>query len=366
MPNSLSGLLDYFDSTDLAPHGLCLLWRPELIWLHVVSDGLIALAYFSIPIVLSVFVLKRPDFGFGWVIFAFVVFITACGTTHVFGIWTLWFADYGAEGAVKGITALASVATAIGLWPLLPRVLVLPSPEQLQSKNRDLESAVKELDAFSYSVSHDLRAPLRAIEGFSRILLKQHAPELSPEGREYLDLVRENTVQMGHLVDDLLAFARLGRQPLVTRPISTRTMVKQVVREVRQQHEGRAVTVSLGDLPDLRGDPRLLKQVFINLVDNAFKYTRRKHEAHIDIASREVDGERVFSVRDDGVGFDTQYADKLFGVFQRMHRAEDFEGTGVGLAIVQRVIHRHGGRIWAEAAVDQGATFSFTIGSPKP
>jgi PAS domain S-box-containing protein len=237
--------------------------------------------------------------------------------------------------------------------------------ETLQGKNRDLEMAVKELDAFSYSVSHDLRAPLRAIDGFSRILLRQHASELSPEGREYLELVRANTAQMGHLVDDLLAFARLSRQPLVRRQLSMKGMVELVVREVRQQHEGRSVTVTVGDLPDLTGDAGLLKQVFVNLVDNAFKYTRRRDQAHIDIGSREIAGEHVFSVRDDGVGFDTQYASKLFGVFQRMHRAEDFEGTGVGLAIVQRIVQRHGGRIWAEAAVDRGATFHFTVGTPS-
>ncbi len=237
--------------------------------------------------------------------------------------------------------------------------------ETLRGKNRDLEMAVKELDAFSYSVSHDLRAPLRAIDGFSRILLRQHASELSPEGREYLELVRANTTQMGHLVDDLLAFARLSRQPLVRRQVAIKSMVELVVREVRQQHEGRSVTVTLGDLPDLTGDAGLLKQVFVNLVDNAFKYTRRRDQAHVDIGSGEIAGERVFSVRDDGVGFDTQYASKLFGVFQRMHRAEDFEGTGVGLAIVQRIVQRHGGRIWAEAAVDRGATFHFTVGTPS-
>lgn len=169
---------------------------------------------------------------------------------------------------------------------------------------------------------------------------------------------------MGRLVDDLLALARLGRQPLVARQVSTRVVVEQVLHEVRQQHEGRAVTVALGDLPEVEGDPGLLKQVFVNLVDNAFKYTRLKADARVDIGSGDVAGERVFFVRDNGVGFDTQYAGKLFGVFQRLHRAEDFEGTGVGLAIVQRIIQRHGGRIWAEAAVDQGATFSFTIGVP--
>jgi signal transduction histidine kinase len=155
MSNLVTGFLGYFDSTSLAPHGLCLLWRPELIWLHVVSDSFIALAYFSIPIVLSVFFYKRPDFGFGWVICAFVVFITACGATHVFGIWTLWFPDYAAEGAVKGITALASVATAIGLWPLLPKVLMLPSPEQLQTANTALMGEIEKRGVALRALEHE-------------------------------------------------------------------------------------------------------------------------------------------------------------------------------------------------------------------
>jgi light-regulated signal transduction histidine kinase (bacteriophytochrome) len=230
----------------------------------------------------------------------------------------------------------------------------------LQEKNAALQAAVSELDAFSYSVSHDLRAPLRAIDGFSQILLKQCGSTLSKEPREYLQLVRDNTVQMGHLVDDLLAFSRLGRQALSKQQIPTGTIIEQVLRDERQQAEGRSVNVSVGDLPPLWGDAPLFKQVFVNLIGNAFKYTRMRADAVIEIGSRKIDGEQVFFVRDNGAGFDMQYADKLFGVFQRLHRTEDFAGTGVGLAIVQRIIHRHGGRIWADAAVDEGATFYFT------
>jgi PAS domain S-box-containing protein len=230
----------------------------------------------------------------------------------------------------------------------------------LQEKNVQLQAAVDELEAFSYSVSHDLRTPLRAIDGFSRILLKQYGPTLTEEAREYLQLVRDNTVQMGHLVDDLLAFSRFGRQALKKRQVATGAIVAQVLRDMRGRTEGRSVNVSVGDTPSVWGDPSLLKQVFVNLIDNAFKYTRLRAEAVIEIGSRESDGERVFFVRDNGAGFDMQYASKLFGVFQRLHRAEDFEGTGVGLAIVQRIVQRHGGRIWADAAVDRGATFYFT------
>jgi PAS domain S-box-containing protein len=235
----------------------------------------------------------------------------------------------------------------------------------LRDKNIELQTAVNELDAFSYSVSHDLRAPLRAIDGFSQILLKQYGKTLSEEPREYLQLVRDNSLQMGHLVDDLLAFSRLGRTPLSKRQVPTETMVEQVLRDVRQQADGRSVSVSVGHLPAVWGDAALLKQVFMNLINNAFKYTRLRDDATVEIGSRHTDGEQVFFVRDNGAGFDMQYADKLFGVFQRLHRAEEFEGTGVGLAIVQRIIQRHGGRVWAEAALDKGATFSFTIGGSK-
>jgi PAS domain S-box-containing protein len=234
----------------------------------------------------------------------------------------------------------------------------------LEEKNIELQAAVSELEAFSYSVSHDLRGPLRAIDGFSRILLQQYGPGLPPEPREYLQLVRDNTVQMGRLVDDLLTFSRLGRQPLSKQQVPTGKLIEQVLHDIRQEEAGRSVTVSVGDTPTLWGDRALLKQVFVNLIGNAFKYTRARAEAVIEIGAREIGGEQVVFVRDNGAGFDMQYADKLFGVFQRLHRAEDFEGTGVGLAIVQRIVQRHGGRIWATAAVDRGATFYFTTEAP--
>jgi light-regulated signal transduction histidine kinase (bacteriophytochrome) len=224
---------------------------------------------------------------------------------------------------------------------------------------------VSELDAFSYSVSHDLRSPLRAIDGFSRILLKHHAAELAPEPRGYLQSVRDNTVRMGRLIDDLLAFARLNRKQLSKQQVATRTIVEQVVRETQQQSEGRGVSVTVGDLPAVWGDPALIKQVFVNLIGNAFKYTPLRKDAVVEIGSRDIGGEQVIMVRDNGVGFDMQFADKLFGVFQRLHCPEDFEGTGVGLAIVQRIVQRHGGRVWAEAAIDRGATFYFTTEVPN-
>ncbi len=227
--------------------------------------------------------------------------------------------------------------------------------------NEQLEAANKELEAFSYSVSHDLRAPLRAIDGFSRILLEDFAAQLPAESRRYLDLVRANTQQMGHLVDDLLAFSRLSRQPLNKQRVAPADLVRQALADLRAEQEGRRVEIVVGDLPDCEGDPALLKQVFVNLLANALKYTRKREVARIEVGCENREGERVCFVRDNGVGFDMQYVGKLFRVFQRLHRAEEYEGTGVGLAIVQRIIQRHGGRAWAEAEVNQGATFYFTI-----
>jgi signal transduction histidine kinase len=240
--------------------------------------------------------------------------------------------------------------------------------EQLTlERTRQLEAANKELEAFSYSVSHDLRAPLRAIDGFSRILLEEHAQQLSDEAQEYLGLVRDNTQQMGRLVDDLLSFSRLSRQQIKKQIVAPARIVQQCLEDLRGEQNGRRVEITVGDLPSCQADPSLLKQVWFNLLANALKYTRKRDAALVEVGSRcDRPGERTYFVRDNGVGFDMQYAPKLFGVFQRLHRAEDYEGTGVGLAIVHRIVLRHGGRVWAEAQPDQGATFYFTLEGASP
>ncbi len=238
--------------------------------------------------------------------------------------------------------------------------------QEIQQHSIALEAANKELDAFSYSVAHDLRAPLRAIDGFSRILLEEHAPTLAPEAQRHLNVVRRNSQRMGLLIDDLLAFSRLSRQPLNKQPVRPADLVRQCLDELRAEQQGRRVEIAIGDLPACQADPALLKQVWMNLMSNALKYTRKQEVAVIEAGSREQAGACVYFVKDNGMGFDMQYADKLFGVFQRLHRPEDYEGTGVGLAIVQRIIHRHGGRVWAEAAVNQGATFYFTFEGATP
>ncbi len=221
------------------------------------------------------------------------------------------------------------------------------------------QAANKELEAFAYSVSHDLRAPLRAIDGFSRILLEEHGPELNSEAQRYLNIVRNNAVQMGDLIDHLLSFSRLGRQPMKKEHIDMTARAHRVLEELGQEREGRNVEITVGDLPACEADPALLHQVFVNLLSNALKYTRCRDRAQIEIGATASGGAGTYYVRDNGAGFDMRYVDKLFGVFQRLHSAEEYEGTGVGLALVHRIITRHGGRVWAEAAVNRGRDVLF-------
>jgi len=233
--------------------------------------------------------------------------------------------------------------------------------QEVAETSRLLEQANAELESFSYSVSHDLRAPLRAINGFSLALLEDYGTTLPPDGQALLARVRENTKRMAQLIDDLLVFSRLGRKPLEMGPVDLASLMQSVVEEQRQADSKRAIEVVVHSLPATLGDAGLLRQALSNLIENAFKFTRRQPKARVEIGSRVEGAETVYYVRDNGAGFDMKYATKLFGVFQRLHGESDFEGTGVGLALVQRIVHRHGGRVWAQAAVDQGATFYFTL-----
>jgi light-regulated signal transduction histidine kinase (bacteriophytochrome) len=230
----------------------------------------------------------------------------------------------------------------------------------LVSKAEQLTLSNRELESFSYSVSHDLRAPLRAIDGFAQMLEEDFGAGLDAEGMRYLGVIRTNTKRLGALIDDLLELSRLGRLALDAQEINVESLVREVVAEAL---DGRptAPRVSIGPLPPVRGDRTLLRQVWTNLIANAIKYSGKAAEPRIEVSGRQDAAENVYSVRDNGVGFNMDYADKLFGVFQRLHRADEFSGTGVGLAIVQRVVARHGGRVWADGKVNGGAMFSFSL-----
>lgn len=241
------------------------------------------------------------------------------------------------------------------------RRLNLELEQRVVERTAELEAANKELEAFSYSVSHDLRAPLRHIEGFVEILRASKAGTLDNEGRHHLQTIADSSRQMGKLIDDLLGFSRTARVELRKVNVNLNDIVRSVVHEMEPDTANRDVQWNIGELPQVEGDPALLRQVFFNLLANALKYTRTRRQALIEIGSTRTENETIIFVRDNGVGFDPRYAQKLFGVFQRLHPAVEFEGTGVGLANVRRIITRHGGRTWAESDLDEGATFFFSL-----
>jgi PAS domain S-box-containing protein len=237
---------------------------------------------------------------------------------------------------------------------------------ELKKQTVLLEEANKEMESFSYSVSHDLRAPLRAIDGYSRMILKRQADKFDEETQRQFKLIRDNARMMAHLIEDILAFSRLGRQAMVISEMDMDSLFRRVWDELQTANPGRQMTLKMDQLLPAMGDHTLIKQVLINLLSNAIKFTKARDVAAIEAGGYVKENETVYYVRDNGIGFDMQYHDKLFGVFQRLHRDEDFEGTGVGLAIVQCIIHRHGGRVWAESKVNEGATFYCSLPKEIP
>jgi signal transduction histidine kinase len=235
------------------------------------------------------------------------------------------------------------------------------SEEALRRRTTELEFANRELESFSYSVSHDLKAPVRAIGGFARILTSDHADELGPEGLRLLQVIRTNTELMNALIDDLLALARLGRVQIRKSLVNLTAMTSQVFTQLRGETPTRDLRLTIGDLPPALGDQSLLHQVMMNLLANAVKFTKSRKSAVIEVGGRTEDKENIYYVKDNGAGFDERYISKLFRPFQRLHSSEEFEGTGVGLALVKGIIHRHGGRVWAEGKAGEGATFYFSL-----
>jgi signal transduction histidine kinase len=241
---------------------------------------------------------------------------------------------------------------------------ILVKNEEIASQNDQLHELNEELEAFSYSVSHDLRAPLRSVIGFSKILIEDFSEKLDADGKHALHTVQQNAIRMNNLIDDLLAFSKLNRKELLKSEVNTDRLVKNVLEEINTSIPHKA-QIKVNVLPAINADGNLLSQVWINLVSNAIKYSSKKEVPVVEIGSFENEKETVFYVKDNGAGFDMKYVDKLFGVFQRLHKVNEFEGTGVGLALVQRIIIRHGGRVWAEAKINEGATFYFSLPNGK-
>jgi len=231
----------------------------------------------------------------------------------------------------------------------------------IELRTRLLEVTNKELESFSYSVSHDLRAPLRAIDGYTRMILRDQIDKLTDDAKRKFDLIRSNTQIMGKLIDDLLTLSRLGRLELNMSTLDMESLVNDIWMELQIINPDRKINLKIKNIPPGWGDRTLIKQVYSNLLSNAVKYTKFIDQAYVETGGYTEDGENIYYVKDNGVGFDMEYYDKLYGVFQRLHSADDYEGTGVGLAIVQRIIHRHSGRVWANGKIDKGATFYFML-----
>ncbi len=260
--------------------------------------------------------------------------------------------------------ATASVVLLVGVFArLLTQMLRTAHAErEAQKSNAQLKVANNELRSFSYSVAHDLRAPLRAISGFAQVVLEDGGPQLDAENRAHLERIVHNVGTMAQLIEDLLALSKIGFQPLRSTRIEMTVLARGVYDELREAQPGRDIELTMGELPPAMGDPSLVRQVWVNLIANALKFTRRSEKARIEIGGTAAGPDFVtYYVRDNGAGFDMQYANKLFGAFQRLHRPADFEGTGIGLALVQRIVQRHGGTVWAEGQENVGARFAFTM-----
>ena len=236
---------------------------------------------------------------------------------------------------------------------------------QVVERTLELEAVNRELESFAYSVSHDLRAPLRHVSGFAELLARHAGSALDEKGRDYVAKIVDAARRMGRLIDDLLSLSRTGRAALAKRPVSLQALVREAQRELAAEVEGRAVVWDTPALPEVHADPALLRLALVNLLSNALKYSRGREPARVSVTAQRGDREVVVCVRDNGVGFDMEFADKLFGVFQRLHSSDTFEGTGIGLANVRQIVRRHGGRTWAEGAPDEGAAFYFSLPSPE-
>lgn len=380
-------LLRIFDPTGFPPRWFCGEWTQFHGWLYVSANLAIWAAYTTIPMLLVYFLSKRQDVPFLPIFWLFACFIYACGTTHLIDALIFWWPVYRFAAVMLFITAVVSWITVLALVPNIPKALSLKSPrelereiierrkaeQQLQAMNdnleklvvertRELEAANAELEAFSYSVSHDLKAPLRHLEFFSHSLQTKYTDMLDEGGQDYLGRIRKNALQMDGLIDGMLKLSRLNRGELNLAPTSLSSQAEDIARVLDEQHPRRGLCWKIRPDVVATGDPVLLRQVMENLLSNAWKYTRNNPKPEIEIGRISSEkGTPVYYVRDNGIGFDMKDAKELFVPFKRLDYAQQYEGSGIGLATVQRIIHRHGGRIWAEGTPNGGASFFFTL-----
>lgn len=397
---------EFLSTEGFQPHGMCLLWRPDVFWMHVASDAVIVLSYFSIPAALIYIAYKRPDLIFRRVFFLFGAFIVACGFTHLFGMWTMWVPDYSVEALFKVVAAVISAATAITLWPLMPRFLAAPTTAQMEEKNaelalevnqrtatqlelqdlnRELEQRVRdrtaeleksnrelrareaelsrsnaELEQFAYLASHDLQEPLRMISSYCELLQSRYSDQLDEKGQEFIGFAVDGAHRMRSLIDDLLRYSQVGRGEIAHTPVALSDVVNRATQSLSAAISENDATVSHEDLPVVSGDAGLLALVFQNLIANAIKF-RTDDPPKIFVSASQNDGLWTISVTDNGIGVDPEFAERVFRMFQRLHGRGEYPGNGLGLALCQRIVSRHGGTIWVEPSQTPGTTIYLTL-----
>jgi signal transduction histidine kinase len=339
-----------FDS-DFMPHGTCYLWQPGVLWVNVISDSLIALAYVVISLQLLYFFRHRRDMPFSWILVMFGLFIFGCGATHAMGMWTVWHGTYRLSGLIKAITALASVSTAVMMAPLVPKALALPSPGELRQANRELEG-------LAYTVAHDLRAPIRAIRGFSSTISEDCGATLAPQAKDYLSRVVQSAIQMDELVLDLLKYSTLGRTAVNIRPTDLGGAIGEALEQIKPEIQSSSGNVAVeGPIPAVMGDRSIVVQIVSNLVSNGLKFAALGTRPQVRVRAESNDGWVRLWVEDEGIGIAPEHIGRVFDPFVRLHRNEVYEGTGIGLAIVQRGAERLGGRVGVESVPGRGSRF---------
>lgn len=377
----------------LLPHGFCITGSPGLLWLHVISDAIIALSYLAIPIALLYVIQRRPDVPFGWMGVLFGAFIVACGTTHAMGVWTIWNPDYWYAGSLKAFTALVSVATAAALFRLVPTLLVQPSAAQLRTVNAALEREVasrveaekalqlvkQELEArlrrteallqsnndlqqFAFIASHDLRSPLRSITGYLDLLQSRYRESLDAKALDLIKRTAGAAAKMDRLTDGLLSYARLDALEQPLQAIDCNQCVADSLLLIDSDITESGATLHIDELPHVVGNPIQLEQLFQNLIGNAIKY-RQQRPPVVKVSAQRGDGHWQFSVTDNGLGIDAQHRERIFKIFERLHvdGGRSGSGSGIGLAVCQRIVERRGGRLWLESTPGEGSTFFFTM-----
>ena len=356
-PGTIGGL---FRADEFMPHATCYLRNPRMILLHVSSDLLIGFAYVSISATLAFLVLKaRRDIPFHWMFLAFGLFIITCGFTHFMEVWTVWTPVYWLAGYIKLICAVASVATALALYPLVPRVFALIREVRVSGDRRvELQRANEELQAFAYSVSHDLRAPLRAVQGMALALTEDYGRQLDPGAREYLDRIRAASTRMDALVRDLLEYSRISRSEFELLPIDLRSVLQEAQSLISADAEQAGAEIRVeGKMPGVLANHRLLIQVLTNLLGNAIKFVPPGVKPVVRVTVESLDRSVRVSVEDNGIGIDPQYQEKIFRIFERLHSITEYPGTGIGLAIVQKAMLQMKGAVGVESVPGKGSRF---------